>query len=440
MDHFDNIQETKRIAAKLGSKGAIRSRAKRIRNQSDAEDASSEIREDSYSLMRLASPIDFASSFRFWRMTAVLAAFFLLGVTVWLVSNDGEIAGANMYVTLVITCLSLVILPFAVSKANSIRNTANLYPSVIDRDHVVAARRFVNTFGETFQRGRLLIIAGGGVDAMLAAWFMLGVFSALAVVVKVAAVFGLVLVFIASITAMANAFSTQLRRIRARHTVRTKEQSIKRGSNYNDDVEYLRSQFGTRYGTDFRQNRWTDYAVALLPLAGIVSLFGMVILVRLLVPPSDDALSIPVLVTVSTLCCLIAISGAVLGSDSHLLPEVGKVQTAIAKRFPTEAAFEQWRESTDATIMRTANQKASALQAICAEADNESEQANVKIPPPFTMSTPVPKTSGASSADGMASGTFSGSNVTAFSTVVAGNTAASPSYSVKWTRPPAATA
>lgn len=425
MNHFESRKIYDQIMMKLTSPKVIRDRAKGISSQANGNDASDEVKNDAQTGMQLASPFNFSSQFGWWVRVAGVAALALAAIGGWIIYVNGEIAGAIMYAAIAIAVIAALTLPYAYNMAMAVRRTANKFPSTIESKHVVDAHRFIGVFGEAAPRGRFLINTGAGVDAILAAWILIGVFSQLPVIAKLAAVVSLMLVFIASISALANAFAHMMRKIRGRNVVRTKENNIKRATGYDDEVAYLRSECGPLCGSDYRQNRWTDYAMAGLPLLGIVVLFILVVATRLLLPQTDESLSTPVLLAVSSLFCLIAITGAVLGAGAHLLPEVGEWQTAIAKRFPSEAAFTQWRKAIDQSIMRTANQKATALQAVCAEADKQSKKGNVVIPMPFNLGAATPRTPSS------ASPAAPGSSGKAYGTVNSSAVTAAP-YPVKW--------
>lgn len=383
--YFQNIRDNRHLESKYEG-SALRKRAKAIQAQDDADAATVEVHADAETRKGFNQhAFDFLSPAKFWRNLSLAAALAVAGVAGYAIYKDGNLEGVTLYAAVALAVSSIVALPFFLKQRHGARAVADRFPATIVDDHVTNAHRFVKTFGEVMPKtfSSLALAFGAGLDGFLAGWVMLGALTGLPVFAQVAAAALVTVVFVALIDALGKAFAGQLGKIRARDAVRVKESALRKDAKHADEVAYLRQQYSAKYTGGFRANRWTDYALALLPLLTMIVFFALVVWVRTLVPPSANAISMDVLIGLSILCCAIAIAGAVTSSTAHPLPETGIVESAIARRFPTVQSFQVWQAANDSAIERWANKVAKEIESDCHLDDFETARAQVTLALPF---------------------------------------------------------
>ena len=406
--YFQNIRDNRRLEAKYEG-SALRKRAKAIQGQDDADAVRVELHADAETRKGFNQhAFDFLSPAVFWRNLSIIAILVVAAVVGYAIYKDGNLEGLTLYAAVALAVSSIVALPFFLKQRHSARAVADRFPATIVDDHVTDAHRFVKTFGEVMPKtfSSLALAFGAGLDGFLAGWVILGALVGLPVFAQFAAAALVTVVFVALIDALGKSFSAQLGKIRARNAVRVKESALRKDAKHADEVAYLRQQYSAKYTGGFRANRWTDYALALLPLATMMVFFALVVWVRTLVPPSANAISMDVLIGLSILCCAIAIAGAVTSSTAHPLPETGMVQSAIARRFPTVRSFQVWQAANDSAIERWANKVAKEIEAECHLDDFEAARAQVTVALPFPPAgTEVPTAPAHSAASPFAAAT-----------------------------------
>lgn len=368
----------------------IRRIAMELDSPEDANDVAQTLRDASASKSAMPVIWDLRRPYRFFMLLAGLSATAIATVLAAVILSQEQMVGIKLYAALAVIGMATAVGAWAAARARGIRREDERHAPLIDSAQVEEAAAFVRVFGPVSafdSAGMLLLALAGGIDAALCGWIIGSGLAASAPMVAVfvsATLFAAV--FVAVLRWVVSKFVARCGSIRAKNWVRRlSRMDLERFPEKREELVYVRGKLSPLTDDDFAKPSVMDYASAAGLLLLVPALFGSLIAFRLVV--NYDGSSDLTVVLVSALCAVIGSLAAVLAAMSHLLREEGLAKTALARRFPRAAAFEEWHAAHVRECRRWANEVSRRINAALKQAQHDGDhrwaRSGITVPQPF---------------------------------------------------------
>ena len=357
MSQLTNSERDASIVDKYKRNSIINQEAEKLRMQGDADSLVSTIRDVAEARTKLATAIDLATPHRRAKLLMALGVTVVAATATWATTWPDGASGLPVYGAFALTAIGAVMATLGWRRIREVKRLDRLLPSEISATEVSDAHQFIGTFGELhgYPSSAILGIAAAA-EGGLAGWILGQAYSnAVPVVVQLGFALGAAVIVVLCTSFVADIFSLQVKRIRARNQVRALERmDYNKLPQKQEETRYFAEQVKSITGGSHKRPDWKLYCSAAASLSTVTLPFAALAWIRLQTP---DAASIPsaIVITFSGLCACVAILGCLGRAFSPLLPERHTVAAMTKSRFPTLQAFASWQAEVKKSVESWAN-------------------------------------------------------------------------------------